>query len=99
MFPDFIKDTIKNSWCRDCTFTTKYYWSNGQWCCGQIKSNKSNPACDVIRFCDKDPQYFMQEYSPDEALILSSMLTKVTSNWLWDNEKYRKFKIGSYENV
>lgn len=90
--PDFIAETIEYSHCKYCKAYTRYQWKEGEWCVGLMKKNTNRPPCDVIRFCDRDMKGY--DFSPDEAFVLSYMLTKVANWWLTDHDKYFEFKIG-----
>lgn len=94
MFPDFINQTIEDSAepCNNCMkHFYKPYANRGFICAGILKKSKRKPKCDSIKFCLGDYECGFR-MTPDESLILSSLLSHVNSEWLLLSSEYNKFR-------
>jgi hypothetical protein len=78
--------------CRECTRAT--YKGGGVICCGI--ATQPEPTFDVIRLCTKKPGesiFTIQEWAPDEALVLMECVANASRKYLLSAPPYRRFRM------
>lgn len=105
MLPDFISQIIEqhdgfHQSCNNCDKIYGKVFNNGYICSGIVRHPKKLLPFDIIRICDGNERGgYWSDYTPDEALLTSEMLTSAVRKWMVNTEPYRNFRgLENYES-